>query len=239
MTRWLTSSVLVIGVILAFSGAAAAQIAQDLELNFFLAYSRHSDNNFETGFPQALTPIRGQFRLDHTLRGGVRANVFSSGHWGQEFFYSYEPNVVGLRRRTPPARRVDLPIQVHNLGVNALYYFDEDEEQITRLFASFGLGTSIYRPTDEARQIARDPFRGNLGDFDTSAELALNYGFGVKTRMRSRLGLRFDVRGFLGRNPSFGIPRQSDDPNVVVLPAGGAIHNLEVSAGIVVHLGRR
>jgi len=44
------------------------------------------------------------------------------------------------------------------------------------------------------------------------------------------------MRGFLTRTPSFGLPRESSDPNAKVFPAGGAFHNIEATAGIVFYL---
>lgn len=239
MTRWLTSSILVLAVVHAVAPTAFAQtFAQDLELNFFLGLSTHTKKNFEIGFPQSITPIPAESRFSRVVRGGIRGNVYTRGHWSEEFYYSYEQNDLHLRRQTTPPVLADLPIQVHNFGVNALYYFIEDEERLTRPFLTFGLGAAVYRPTSETRQIARDPFRANLGDFDQSNEIAFNYGAGVKARMAPHFGLRFDVRHLINRNPTFGIPRRSEDANEIVFPATGAIHNLEASVGIIVYFGR-
>ena len=68
----------------------------------------------------------------------------------------------------------------------------------------------------------------------------MNYGFGVKsTRSAGWLGFRFDLRGFVGRHPSFGLARQSNDPNATVFPATGVIHNGEASAGLIFYFGKR
>ena len=64
-------------------------------------------------------------------------------------------------------------------------------------------------------------------------EIALNYGVGVKMRSSDWVGFRADLRGFLGRSPSFGLVRRSNDPNATVFPASGAIHNGEASVGVV------
>ena len=74
---------------------------------------------------------------------------------------------------------------------------------------------------------------------DQSNEIAMNYGWGLKTRMGSSVDFRMDIRGFLGRQPSFGLARESTDPNAVVFPATGAIHSGEVSAGLVFFFKRR
>jgi hypothetical protein len=240
MRRWLTSAILMTGFSLALSTAADAQLRDNLELNLFGGASWYSSNRYEIGFPQQLTPIQGKFRLDSAWRAGARVGVFTRGHWGQEFFYSYEPNRAHFIRQSPPSSALDLDIQVHNYGITGLYYFHENEERRARPFVSFGLGGTFYRLTPEAAAVVRDPLRGNASDIDNAHEIAMNYGFGIKTtRAAGRVGFRLDVRGFLGRNPSFGLARQSDDPSATVFPATGSIHNAEASAGLIFYFGRR
>ena len=101
---------------------------------------------------------------------------------------------------------------------------------------SFGIGGTLYRPTDEAKAIARDPLRGNLGGIDNSSELAFNYGIGLKAKISDRIGFRVDGKGFISRTPSFGFARESTDPNATVFAAGGAFHNAEASAGLIFYL---
>ena len=213
-----------------------AQGDGDLELNLFFGGSWHSTNGFEIGFPQAVTPIQSEFKFNQAFRGGLRFNVFTSGHWGEEFTYSFESNEARFITKSPTASELALGMQIHQFAVNTLYYFSDDETQTVRPFLALGIGGTLYRPTDEAKSIARDPLRGNVAELNESSSFALNYGFGVKARAGSRVGFRFDVRAFLGRSPSFGLPRESDDPNATVFPAGGAIHNVEASAGIVFYL---
>ncbi len=238
MMRWLRSLILLPGAFLLLTSAAHAQFLQDFQLNVFMAGTAYTKNNFEIGFPQSLTPISGSLRFNESLRGGLRTNVYSRGHWGEELFYSYEPNQIVLLRRTDPESSLKLDIQIHNVGVNALYYLFENETRRTRPFLSVGGGMTIYRLSAEARQTIRDPFRSNLRDMNNSREFQLNYGAGVNQQLNSVLGVRIDGRGFLGRSPSFGLARHSDDPNAVVLPATGALHNLEISAGVIFYFQR-
>jgi hypothetical protein len=222
------------------SGPAYAQLKDNFEVNVFGAGSWYSMKTYEIGFPQAATPVSGQFRLDRAWRGGIRAGVYTRGHWSEEFFYSYEPNTLHLIRRTPPAGSVELPIHVHNYGVTALYYLSDNESAAVRPFLSIGLGGTVYRPTAETRSFVNDPMRGNLPDVDTSNELAMNYGVGFKTRFSNWLGFRMDARGFVGRTPSLGLARHSGDPDATVLPVSGALNNAEGSAGLIFYFfGKR
>jgi hypothetical protein len=236
MKRWLTGTVLLISACHMFSGAAYAQLKEDFELNLFMAGTLHSKHRYEIGFPQSATPIAGEFHLDKGLRGGIRANLGTNGHWGEEVFYSYEPNKAHF---TSLSRQQNLDIQIHNIGINALYYLSPNETEPARVFLSAGIGAAIFRPTAEARAIARDPLRGNLPDLDQSNEIAFNYGGGLKTRLGAVVGLRVDARGFVGRSPGFGLARESTNPRAAVFPATGALHSGEISAGLVFYFKKR
>lgn len=236
MKRWFRGSILLVVVVLAIPAILPAQEFRSVEINPFIAGTAHTKNQYEIAFPQAATPVPMQFRLDDTLRGGLRVNVNTTGHWGEEFFFSYEPNNARFIRKTSPEVKVDYDIRVFNFGLNAMYYLNEEESRKTRPFVSLGVGGTLYQPTARARIKAQDPLRGNLPGFESSAELALNYGVGFKTNLTPTFGFRMDMRGFVGRNPSFGLPRSSTDANAVVFPANGAIHGLEASAGFIIKL---
>ncbi len=234
--RRFTISVLLAAMFVLTPGQAFAQGAGDLELNLFFGGSWHSTNKYEIGFPQAVTPIQQEFKFNQGFRGGARFNVFNSGHWGEEFVYSFETNDARFITINPAGSELELGTQIHQFAVNTLYYFDANEDLTVRPFLSFGIGGTLYRPTDEAKSIASDPLRGNLPGFGESTSFAFNYGFGLKARMAGRMGLRFDFKGFLARTPAFGLARQSDDPNATVFPAGGAFHNVSATAGVVFFL---
>ena len=234
MNRRLKNFIVTLVCLLAFSSVAHAQLKDNIEVNLFGGGSIYNRNKFEIGFPQSAIPIQETFKLSRAVRGGLRVGVFDRGHWSQEFFYSYEPNIAHFVRVSAPSTSVDLRLRIHNYGITGLYYFQDNELQSIRPFVSIGVGGTLYRLTQEAESIARDPLRGNLPGIKNSHLLALNYGVGVKVRPSSSwIGFRVDVRGFLGPNPSFRLPRQSDDPNAIVFPAGGAIHNGEASAGVI------
>ena len=240
MSRRLTKAIVLMSFCLGLSNAAYAQLKDNFELNVFGSGSLYSTKKYEIGFPQSTTPLAGEFKLDHALRAGVRVGVYTRGHWGEEFFYSYEPNKAHFIRRSAPTSSVNLGIQVHNYGMTALYYLQENESRSVRPFLSIGVGGMLYTLTPEAQSFVRDPLRGNLQDMDNSHELALHYGLGVKSRGSGWLGFRGDVRGFLGRSPSFGLARQSTDASATVFPASGPLHNAELSAGLVFYFfGKR
>jgi opacity protein-like surface antigen len=240
MRKHVRYAALTLGLGLWVSGVAFAQLKDNIEVNLFGGGSWYSAKNFQISSPQSVTPIDGRFRFGSTWTGGVRLGVYTRGHWSEEFFYRYEPNTAHFIRRTPPTTSVNLPVQIHNYGVTALYYLNDDESQRFRPFLSIGLGGTLYKLTSDAQTFATDPLRGNLPDIDNSNELVMNYGAGVKTRGSRWLGFRADVRGFVGRTPSFGLARRSTDPNATVFPVAGALYNAEASAGVILYFfGKR
>jgi hypothetical protein len=236
MRRRLTCVIVTtMGLCLWLSIAAFAQ-ENRYDLNVFGSGSWDSPKRYQIGSPQSVTPVSGEFRLDAGWRAGIRFGVYTRGHWSEELFYSYEPNNAHIIRWTPPSNSTVLPIQVHNYGVTALYYFNDDESRTVRPFVSVGVGGTLYRLTPEAIAVAADPLRGNIPNIKSSNEVALHYGFGVKTRFSNWLGFRGDVRGFLAKTPSFGLPQTSNDPSATVFPASGPLHNVEVSSGLIFYL---
>ncbi len=248
MNRALRITLFVLSLFVLSPNLAHAQLSDNFELNLFGGGSFYTQKRFEVGFPQTTsvigsslttTPVQGAFRMNKAIRGGVRVGVYTRGHWSEEFFYSYEPSSARFIRRSAPSASLGLDVGVHNYGVTALYYLNDNETRNFRPFLSIGVGGTIYRLTSQAQSFARDPFRGNLPGINNSHELALNYGIGVKTRASDWLGFRADIRGFVGHTPSFGLPHESSDPNATVFPVAGAIQNGEASAGVIFYFFNR
>src|SRR5262245_3551308 len=131
MKRFSKSSVLFIVVLLALPHLVQAQDFRHVELNLFVAGSGLSKADYTIGFPQTFTPIDGQFKLDSALRGGARFNVYTTAHWGEEFFFSYEPNKAHFTLRTTPEQTQTYATRVMNFGLNAMYYINEEESRRT------------------------------------------------------------------------------------------------------------
>src|SRR4051812_25080483 len=104
MNRGPKTATFVLSLFVLLPNVAHAQLKDNLELNVFGAGSVYTDKKFEVGFPQitssvigspqSTTPIQGAFRLSKAARGGFRVGVYTRGHWSEEFFYSYEPNIA-------------------------------------------------------------------------------------------------------------------------------------------------
>jgi outer membrane protein W len=240
MKRLLTNAAMASGVWLCLLGAAYGQLKDNIEVNAFGGGSFFNSKDFEISSPQSVTPINSIFRFNSTWQGGLRLGVYTRGHWSQEFFYSYQPNTAHFIRQTAPTGSINLGLAIHNYGITALYYLNDNESRSFRPFLSVGVGGTYYHFTPEATAFANDPLRGNVPDINNDNELALNYGVGVKTRGSKWLGFRADVRDILGRTPSFGLARQSTNPNATVFPVSGGLHNAEATAGVIFYFfGKR
>jgi hypothetical protein len=235
MTRRLTSAIVLVGLCLVLSNNAWAQFKDYSELTVFGAGSVYNTNHFQVGFPQSTVPIPGTLKFDSHFRAGARFGLYMRGHWGEEVFYSYEPNTMTINQG---ATSKDFHVQINNYGANALYYLVESEQHTVLPFLSAGIGGTFYRVRPESLAFARSP-AGGYPDMNNANELTFNFGAGFKTHSKGWFGLRVDVRDYLSRTPSFGIPRSSNDPTAIVLPAGGAQNNFEGSVGLVFYFGRK
>jgi hypothetical protein len=127
MKTWPKYASIVASVVMMFSNAAYAEFHRDLEVNLFGMGSIYSSKNYEVNFPQSAVPVPSHFNFDKGLGGGVRVNWYTRGHWGEEFFYSYEPNTAHFTRLGTPSSSLDLDMKLQNVGANALYYLNDDE----------------------------------------------------------------------------------------------------------------
>jgi hypothetical protein len=85
--------------------------------------------------------------------------------------------------------------RIHSFAIDPVYNFMARGSRV-RPYLTAGLGPDWFTPAKKARA---------LRPLNTSAELAFNYGGGVKVHLNSHLGLRLDARGTFERNPAFGL----------------------------------
>lgn len=235
---------LAVAVAALFPVRSHAQVA-DFEFTLFGGWGLFSEESFEIGPPQSETPIPWRFEIDGHFTGGLRLNVVTTNTWGIEAYYSYGSTTASYIQRDDPTVRMDLPIQVHGFGPSFLYYprgngypFADNRRKITPFIAA-GVGASIFRPTTEAKDIASNPLLGNLPEIIESSKASFHYGGGAKYRLTREMLVRFDIRGILAGNPTFGLPTESTDPNASVIPLRGMIHDTEISIGFGLNFGSR
>lgn len=224
---------------------SSGQGRADFEFTLFGGSSIFSKETFDIGPPQSSTPIPFDFDVDGGFTVGFRLNILTTNTWGLETYYSYGSTTASYVRSDDPTYRLDLPIQVHGLGLSYLYYptgngypYADNRNKITPFIAAGG-GASIFRPTSEAKRIASDPLQGALPDIIESSKASFHYGGGIKYRLTREMVVRLDFRGILSGNPTFGLPTESSDPNAAVIPLKGMIHDAEITFGWGLNFGSR
>jgi hypothetical protein len=222
------------------SGAAFAQglSLKSAELSLSVGDTSFSNKPFTVGQPQSAIPIKGSMNLSSGKMGEARINFYNSKRLGAEFLYGYQYGGVTFNRTTAPASRFGVPLQVHTLTVNFLYYPFSQLNSPWRPFVFFGGGATIYRPSSGGQKAAKDPLQGNFDTFFETSRATGIVGVGVKRPVTKSIGFRADAGVDLTKVPTFGLPESSAQVSATVLPVGGTVRAFRASAGVIFNLGR-
>src|SRR5262247_656712 len=133
----------------AFTGSSFAQglSVKSAELSISVGGTSSSEKPFTIGAPQSSTPINGVLRLNSGKIYEARVNFYTSRHIGSEFLYGYQYSGVSFNRDSPTQSSLNVPLQVHMLTLNLLYYPLGETDSSWRPFVSIGGGAVIYRPS--------------------------------------------------------------------------------------------
>jgi hypothetical protein len=207
------------------------------EFSLSIGDSQFQNKNFTIGQPQTApnSPIKGTMDLSSGKMYEARINFYTQRHLGAEFLYGYQYGGVVFTTNAPS--RFGVPLQVHTIGINGLYYLT-NAKAAWRPFVTIGGGAVIYRPSSGGQAAAKDPLQGN---FDTFFETTRGYGMvgaGVKRPITKSIGFRADVGELFSKVPTFGLPESSASTNATVLPVGGIVRSFRASAGVVFYLGK-
>jgi len=237
-------TLIVLAVILAqgVSGRLHAQGNFGFEFGAFGGRSMWQDRDFQVGPPQ-VPPGSPNINLNFAYKDqfvyGGRFNFLSRGHWGGEVSYSYQSNTVTISRQNFSGKPVALDGAVHHFFYNMIFNLLPYEKSKLVPFATGGVGLAGYSLSVKARADAADPAVygiGNLRPYEK--RFAYNYGFGVKAKVTSRIGVRADFRHIFSDVPSYGLPKESTNPAQTVLPIQGKLQMYEASAGIYFHFSQ-
>jgi hypothetical protein len=169
---------------------------------------------------------------------GVRVGVNVTNHIALELAYQYMVNNVRLVTPIQPGfPSYDFGNRIHYGSGNVLYHFTP-WGSIIRPYVTVGVGPAEFSPTNNAKTIARNPIT-NAAFFsqglDDNLQVAVNYGGGVKVHLSPHVGLRFDVRGFTSRNPTFGLP---DYPTGgIYIPSHKTLNGMQATLGAIFYFG--
>jgi hypothetical protein len=168
----------------------------------------------------------------------ARVNFYTSKRIGSEVLYGYQYSGLELSRSSPTSVTFSVPVQIHTLALNLLYYPLGETTSAWRPFLTVGGGAVIYRPSSGGQTSAKDPLQGNFDTFFESSRGSGNFGAGVKRALNRSLGFRADVGAVFTKVPTFGLPESSTQSNATVLPVGGLVHGVRASAGLILYLGK-
>jgi hypothetical protein len=207
------------------------------ELSLSMGDAQFSNKTFTIGQPQTATPIKGTMDLSSGKMYEARINFYTNKHYGAEFLYGYQYGGVVFNTAAPANGHFGVPLQVHTIGLNGLYYLT-NAKAAWRPFVTIGAGATIYRPSTGGQAAAKDPLQGN---FDTFFETSRGFGMaggGVKHPITKSIGFRADAGVLFSKVPTFGLPESSASTNATVLPVGGIVREFRASAGVVFYLGK-
>src|SRR5215510_9567267 len=104
------------------SALAQGLSVNSAELSLSIGYTGFSKKTFTIGSPQSSTPINGVMQLNSGKMYEARVNFYTSNRFGSEVLYGYQYSGVELSRSSPTNATFSVPLQVHTLALNLLYY---------------------------------------------------------------------------------------------------------------------
>jgi hypothetical protein len=225
---------------LVFAGSVLAQglSVKSAELSLSAGETSFSKKTFTVGAPQSAIPIKGSMDLSSGKMYEARINFYSRKKIGSEVLYGYQYGGVTFNRTTAPAAKFGVPLQVHALTLNLLYYPFGETSSGWKPFVTFGGGAIIFRPSSGGQRAARDPLQGNFDTFFETSRATGTVGAGVKKSLTKSIGFRVDASAWLTKVPTFGLPESSAQVSATVLPVGGTVRNVRASAGVIFYLGK-
>ncbi len=168
---------------------------------------------------------------------GGRLTWNATQHIGLELSYNFLVNNVRLVTPIAPG----LPSytfgqQTYYPALNVVYNFTPRGSRF-QPYLTIGGGGAEFTPTNKAEAYARTPSVDAVfhsASLNDNLQAALNYGGGVKFHLSEHLGLRFDVRGFWSRNPTFSLP--SYPTGGIYIPGKYKINGVQATLGLVVYV---
>ncbi|MCI0624061.1 MAG: outer membrane beta-barrel protein [Acidobacteria bacterium] len=170
---------------------------------------------FRTSTPNPDTSVGYSFVNGGVL--GVRARENLAEHFGLEQSFTF----LGNNNAQFPGALLGTRLRQFYFNGNLIGY---DNESRVRPYFSGGVGVSMFRPTDDAKQQAA-PLRAPI---DSSNEFHYNVGGGLKFNLTEHFGLDFSLRDFIHKTPTFDWPSVTERD---------WIHNLQVQGGLLFMFG--
>ncbi len=167
------------------------------ELNFFGGYEdyAHERNAFNTKITGG--PVIGVRLSEDFWNYLALEEDIASFSWQHLDFPPITP-AVGSQAVQPP----QFQTRGYQASLNGVLHFTPRDSKL-RPFVTVGVGGDRYAPTGGAQNLAQSlPPALGLNGLRPDGGFQANYGGGVKYQFDQHVGLRFDVRGLIGRAPA-------------------------------------
>ncbi len=106
-------------------------------------------------------------------------------------------------------------------------------------YLTVGVDGIQFTPTSSAENLASQPSNIALyhaQGLNDNLQVGINFGGGVKWHFTDHLGARFDVRGLVSRNPTYGLPGGFDGGGVYI-PGKAKVDGIQATLGLVIFGG--
>ena len=156
---------------------------------------------------------------------------------GLEFAYATGHNNLRITdlKEIPP-EEVGYGVLVRRFNANLAVHSPVELGGI-RPYATAGIDFTRFGPTSDAKNLARTQgFAGQSAALENSNKPGVNFGVGLDWKFLPALAARLDFRNHFMGTPSFGLPTSATIG--AAFPVSGSAHNLEISLGLNLHLGK-
>lgn len=212
-------------VVVALGASATALYAQDYSVFFMGTISSLFDKNY---YNEYTTPYGSSYKTGGGITFG--AEVPLGKILGVEGSYSKVRNNLAITDYG-----LSTPLE-SGYGIHDQRLSGDLVAHAPRSFLGFkpylaaGLEYDRFSPVGPSSDIFSGFVNVALG---AANKVGVNYGGGVDMKLLPYLNLRLDVRDHLTSTPTYGLPSSSGTGPY--FPVSGAAHDLEYSAGIVLH----
>jgi hypothetical protein len=106
-------------------------------------------------------------------------------------------------------------------------------------YLTVGVDGIQFTPTTKAINLANQPNNLSLyhaQGLNDNLQVGLNFGGGVKWHFSEHFGARFDVRGLISRDPTYGLPNAYNGGGVYI-PAKAKVEGIQATLGLVIYGG--
>ena len=166
----------------------------------------------------------------------ITENVWNYFALEQDFgFYSYHK--LTFRGPTQAGLPISsLPMHIYQGSFNGVLHVTPRGSKF-RPFVTVGIGAAGYVPNQSAVRYAQGlPASAGFSNFGSRSQFEGNYGAGLKVQVAPRFGLRFDVRGYIGFAPGFGLPSAPVNGSASI-QSGKVLNGVEATGGLTVYFG--